>query len=182
MLGLHKSDANWAREKKRLSEMAKSNEGLIRNQRKPGEAPWNVGLSYIPGGQCSSHWFRKGDVSKRWSAEDYAIGAIRITQDNDFQIKLADGYWEAMGRYAWFLKTGRWPRNGYVVVRKNGDHFDVQDENLECISRKTLIRRNSYWTNYPPEVARLIQLKSAIRRQTNRIEREHGQSEHHRTA
>lgn len=180
-LKLKKSAAYWIRTKRELSERAKSNIGLIAHQMKPGDTPWNIGKSYIPGGRCSSHWFRKGDPSKRWNLEDYAIGALRIDRTGDFQIKVANNHWESMGRYAWFLKTRRWPRKDCVVLRKNGDHFDVRDENLECVTRKTLIRRNSYWTRYPREVARLFQLKGAIKRQVNRIRKAH-EPEHHGTA
>lgn len=40
------------------------------------------------------------------------------------------------------------------------------------MSRHENMRRNSYHTNYPPEVARLVQLKGAISRQVNRIKKE----------
>lgn len=177
-LGLKKSAGYWEREKARLRVLATTNTGIVANQRKPGETPWNKGISYMPGGNIKAGWFRRGNYSKRWNQEDYAIGALRINTDGDFQIKLADGHWESMGRYAWFLKTGRWPRKGLVVARKNDDHFDVRDENLECISRRTLIRRNGLWARYPPEFARLVQLKGAVTRQVHRIEKEHGQPQH----
>jgi len=169
---LRKSAAWWEREKVRLSALAKSNAGLIEHQMRPGQTPWNAGKSYMPGGNCKNGWFRKGQISKRWDQDDYAVGALRIDKD-DFQIKVGDGQWESMGRYAWFLMTGEWPKVGYVVVRKNGDHFDVRDENLECIHRRELVRRNSVWSRFPPEYAHLVQLKGAITRQVKRIEREH---------
>lgn len=170
---LGKSAGYWEREKARLSELAKSNAGLIEHQARPGEQPWNAGRSYMPGGNVTAGWFRKGQISKRWDQEKYAVGALRINTYGDFQIKFGNGHWESMGRYAWFLKTGHWPQDGMVVWRKNGDHFDVQDENLELITRSEAMKRNSFWNNYPPEYARLVQLKGAITRQVNRLGDEH---------
>lgn len=170
---LGKSEGYWQREKARLSELAKSNAGLIERQMKPGEKPWNAGKSYMPGGNVKAGWFRKGQISKRWDQEQYAVGALRLDCKGELQIKFGNSNWKSMARYAWFLKTGRWPPAGYVVWRKNGDHFDVQDENLELITRAQAMKRNSFWEKYPHDVARLVQLKGAITRQVNRIGEQH---------
>lgn len=173
---LGKSAAFRERQNAASRAQAMSDPRMIAHRIKPGSTPWNAGLHYIPGGRCRENWFRKGNYSVRWDREAYAIGALRITKDGVLEIKLADALWVSMARYAWFLMTGAWPPESHVVTPKNGDVHDVQDENLECIHRRELIRRNSVWARYPPEYGRLVQLRGAITRQVRRIERE--QSEH----
>ena len=139
--------------------------GLVphnKGKRRPG---WNVG-------RMAETWFKPGSVSKRWDQDEYCIGALRITHDGIFQIKLGCGTkngWVQMARYVWWSETGRWPRSDYVVRSKNGDPFDVRPENLECISRRQNMARNSIH-NLPPELKSAVIQLGALKRQINRRE------------
>lgn len=66
-----------------------------------------------------------------------------------------------------------------MVVFKRGMKTSVLEEitldKLDCISRAENARRN-HPRNRDPELGRLIQLKGAITRQVNRINREHQQT------
>lgn len=58
---------------------------------------------------------------------------------------------------------------GHAVVFRNGDKTDIRIENLECISRRELMRRNTRWNRYPEEVNELITTRARLtRRISNR--------------
>jgi hypothetical protein len=67
-----------------------------------------------------------------------------------------------------------------VVRFKDGQRTtnvaDITLDRLECITQRENMRRNSNWTKYPVEVARLVQLKGAINRQINRMNKEAAQA------
>ncbi len=99
------------------------------------------------------------------------VGALRITSDGVLQIKLAPGprQWVMLSHYTWFLHTGRWPRRGYLLRARNGDPHDTRIENLEHISKRENMLRNTIH-NYPPELVRLVHLRGVLQRQINRRE------------
>lgn len=141
---------------------------------RPGQVPPNKGLRR-PGwgpGRMKATQFQPGQVSKRWDPDIYAAGALRITSDGVLQIKLAPGarQWVMLSRYTWFLHTGKWPRRDCVLRARNGDPHDTRFENLELLSKRQNMLRNSIH-NYPPELARLVQLRGALMRQINRREK-----------
>lgn len=138
----------------------------------PGQEPPNKGVrrpGYGPGRMRETQ-FKPGQVSRRWDPDIYAVGALRITSDGVLQIKLAEGgkQWVQMSRYVWRLHTGAWPRRGYVIRARNGDPHDTRFENLELLTLRQNMLRNTVHAQYPPEVARLVQLQGAITRQINR--------------
>ena len=139
---------------------------------KPGQVPPNKGLrrpGYGPG-RMKETQFKSGQVSKRWDPDIYTVGALRITSDNTLQIKLAEGnrQWVKMSRYVWRLHTGDWPRAVIVVRSRNGDPHDTRFENLELLTLRQNMLRNSVHAVLPPELARLVQLQGAIKQQINR--------------
>ncbi len=67
----------------------------------------------------------------------------------------------------WEAVNGPLPK-GHALVFKDGNKQNTAVENLELLSRAELMRRNSYHTNYPKEVAQLVQLRGAITRQINK--------------
>lgn len=144
---------------------------MTATQFKPGLTPWNKGKPFQAGGNSHLTRFRKGQVSKRWDTEIYTVGCLRLNTDGELEIKTRMGLraWVRMARYVWWSETGRWPRRDQVVRCRNGDAHDTRFENLELISRRENMRRNSYHTNYPPQVARLVQLQGAISRQINQL-------------
>lgn len=149
---------------------------MVATQFKRGLVPWNKGTYFHAGGASVKTRFKKGQRSKRWDVDAYALGALRISRDGILLIKWRTGRsrktWMGMSRFVWWSETGRKPQGNEVVRAKNGDQYDTRIENLELITRAENMKRNSFWSKYPRSVARLIQLKGAIRRQVNRIARE----------
>lgn len=63
----------------------------------------------------------------------------------------------------WEKHHGQVP-SGHAIVFINGDKTDIRIQNLECISRRELMRRNNRWKRYPDEVNALISMKGALTR------------------
>lgn len=167
VLGLHKSEAYKAVHTGRIQ---------------PGNTPWNKGRKgWQAGGRSTQTQFKPG--RRAVEAHNYQpIGSVRLSKDGYLERKVSDDAslyparrWVALHRLVWEAAHGPIPA-GHIVVFKTGQHThhepDVTLDRLECITRRENMRRNSYHANYPPEVARLVQLKGAITRQVNRISKE----------
>ncbi len=134
-----------------------------------GQPAWNKGKRGYMGANRTS--FKKGNRSKRWDPEIYAIGALRINADGYLDIKVKEGLraWERMSRWVWTTERGPIPPLG-VIRAINGDEDDCRIENLRLTTRGDLMRENSYH-KYPKEITRLIQLRGALNRQINKREK-----------
>jgi len=136
-----------------------------------GLAPWNKGKHWVAGGRSPLTRFKKGNRPHTWRP----IGTERVNADGILQRKVTDtGYppadWKAVHALIWEEANGPVPP-GHVVVFKGKDKR-IALENLELVSRQELMRRNSYHTRYPKEIALAIQLRGALMRQINKRERD----------
>lgn len=68
--------------------------------------------------------------------------------------------WRFVHVMLWEEANGPVPA-GHTIAFRNGDKTDIRLENLECISRRELMRRNTVH-NYPPELVQVMRLKGAI--------------------
>lgn len=146
---------------------------------KPGQVPWNKGTHYIPGGRSAETRFKKGRPAHE--ARNYLpIGSLRINADGYLERKMTDDpslapvrRWVPVHRLVWEAANGPVP-HGHIVVFK-GARTAVLDEitldRVECITRAEHARRN-HPRSRSPELGKLVQLKGAITRQVNRINRE----------
>ena len=134
---------------------------------RPGQTAWNKGIKGLDIGGRETR-FQPGCIPP--NVQD--VGALRITSNGMLQIKLASGprQWVMLSQYTWNLHTGKWPRRGYILRARNGDPHDTRFENLEYISKRENMARNTIH-NYPPELARLVQLRGVLTRQINRREK-----------
>ena len=108
-----------------------------------GNVPWNVGASY----RCSEATeFKKGHIP----ANDLPIYTERIQHEGIYripraEIKLIRGAgkdnWQSKAKYVW-LQNGNTYNKGYIMYHKDGDSLNDTIENLECISRAELLKRN----------------------------------------
>lgn len=142
---------------------------------RPGHKSWNTGISYQAGGRSAETQFKPGAYpAARWDQDAYGLGALRITTDGCLLINIGGqgrSAWAMLSRYVWWRETGRWPRRDEVVRAKNGDPYDCRIENLELLTRRENMLRNSVH-NLPPEVAKLVQLRGQlVRRIREREER-----------
>lgn len=143
----------------------------------PGHQSWNKGTHWTAGGRSKLTRFKKGNWSKRWDMEAYALGALRITTDGYLLIKATPERsrhsWKLMARYVWETERGQIPPD-HVIRFSNGDPHDTRIENLELITRAEHLARN-WHRRYPLELRRLVQLRGALQRQINKREGKHEQ-------
>lgn len=179
-LGLRKS-SEWAREctRRRWAEGRHENSraGLAKGR------GWNKGLpqsEWIRNPEAvQATQFRPGEMPYNW----VPVGSYRVTSGGDLEQKVADDRTPGMSRrnwrpvrvLVWEAAHGPVPR-GHVVRFKDGkattDPDAIRLEHLECITRAENMRRNSYHTHLPPDVARLVQLRGALTRKINRKTKE----------
>ena len=136
-----------------------------------GNVPWNKGTHFTAGGRSAETRFRKGQLSGRALLLKQPVGALRINVDGYLERKINDDLpfikrWRAEHLVLWEAVNGTLPA-GHAVVFRDGDKTNIALENLECITRAELMRRNSHH-NHGPEIAALVQLRGALSRQINR--------------
>lgn len=148
-------------------------------QFRPGQETWNKGKRFDPGGRCAETRFKKGRPAQK--AHNYKpIGSLRITADGALERKVTDDpsivparRWTPVARLVWEAAHGPIPQ-GHAVVFREGQHTTDPDaittDRLELVTRAELMRRNSFLTRYPKEVADVIRLRGALKRQINRRE------------
>lgn len=138
-----------------------------------GHVPANKGVRR-PGwgpGRMKETQFRKGE-RRGFAARLYKpVGTERISKDGYLERKVNDGLplqarWRAVHLLVWEAAHGRVPR-GHAVVFKNGNKRDVRLDNLECITRRELMARNTVH-RLPKPLALTIQALGALQRKLNR--------------
>ena len=175
--GITKSAAFYASDLSSRIQRGRTSPSMVRNQFTPGFTPWNKGLKgwSAPGVERSQ--FKPGHRPQTW----VPVGSYRINGDGYLDLKVADVpgpsnlRWHAVHRLVWEAAHGPIP-TGHIVVFKPGKRTTelakITADILECIDRAEHARRNHPRTK-SPELAKLVQLKGAITRQVNRINREH---------
>lgn len=146
------------------------------SQFKKGDMPWNTGISYSAGGRSAETRFKPGNRSGSALDRYQPVGAERLTKDGYLQRKVNDDMplqrrWKMVHVILWEAAHGPLPA-AHVVIFKDGDKRNFAPDNLHCISRAENMRRNSFWTNMPREVAQLVQLRGALVRKINRKQKE----------
>jgi hypothetical protein len=150
---------------------------------KPGQPPWNRGLKGVVGVQeaCRATQFKPGRPAHE-AANYLPIGSLRITRGGYLERKVTDDpalaparRWVAEHRLVWEAVNGPIPP-GCVVVFKHGrntvDRAAVTVDALELVTRRELMRRNSFRTTLPPELVHLVQLRGPLSRQINKRAKE----------
>jgi hypothetical protein len=140
-----------------------------------GHAPANKGLRR-PGwsrGRMQESQFKKGEMSGAAAARVKPIGHERMSKDGYLERKIHNDLplqsrWRAVHLLLWEEANGPLPP-GHALWFRNRDKRDVRLENLECITRAELGRRNT--AAYPPALRQINQLRGAITRQINRRRR-----------
>ena len=165
-LGLQKSPAWLATPG--AGRIAKGERRGVASEFKPGHASWNKGIHYTAGGRSVETRFKPGQVSARWDAEIYIVGALRINTDGELEIKTAPGprQWVRLARYTWETERGPIPKGMIVAVRDDDRHNCADVNNLELLTRAQLMRRNTVH-NLPKPLAQLVQLRGALVRKIN---------------
>lgn len=149
---------------------------------KPGQKPWNTGISHKAGGKAPLTQFKPGHRPHTW----VPVGSYRIvTSKNggpEVQRKISDAdgpqsaRWRAVARLTWEAAHGPVPE-GHVVVFRPGcrttDPQRITIDTVELVHRADLMRRNSY-QNLPPELAAVTHLRGVLKRAINEAGRKGG--------
>ena len=115
--------------------------------------------------------FKKGQLPKN-TRHDYAITERPEKNGRVYKyIRIGLAKWVLYHRYIWEQANGKIPK-GYNIQFKDGDSLNCTLDNLYMISQADQLKyENSLYTRYPEEVRKLIQLKGALKRQINKIEK-----------
>jgi hypothetical protein len=164
--------------------LRRDNTGGIPYRFRPGQVPPNKGLRR-PGfgpGRMKTTQFRKGGTPHTW----VPVGTEVVDVDGYRKRKIADDRtrpsrfnWKFVHVLIWEAAHGPLPK-GHAVVFKNGDRSDLRLENLERLSRRALLARNSVH-NLPKPLAEAVQLLGALNRKLRR-RTPHEKDAHHRSA
>lgn len=183
-LGLHKSAAYLASP---AACRLRRGDQVGKAHRYPnGHVPANKGLrrpGYSVGrGRMQETQFKKGQRSgvavKLWKP----IGTERISKDGYLERKVNNDLplqarWRAVHLIVWEASNGPLPKS-HAVCFKNRDKTDIRLENLELITRRELMARNTVH-NLPKPITSAIQLLGQLKRQ---IRRKTDAQEHRRSA
>jgi hypothetical protein len=150
-----------------------------------GHVPANKGLRR-PGwgpGRMKETQFRKGErrgvAARNWRP----VGTILADPEGYLRIKVREAQpgeaygfgnprvWPLLHRHVWEAAHGPLPK-GHAIAFRNRDRKDVHLDNLECISRRELMARNTVH-NLPKPLAAAVQLLGALTRQIRRRTRTH---------
>jgi hypothetical protein len=171
-MGLHKSIeliAETARQR-----TLQPGHGSRRTRIQPGQEPWNKGLPGSTGHHPNTRatQFKPGTMPHTWKP----IGSYRVIE-GQVQVKVNDlpgpsaVRWHPVSRVVWEAAHGPIP-DGHKVVFKPGraavDPALITLDAIELVSCAELMRRNSYHTTLPPELARVVQLRGVLSRVINR--------------
>lgn len=150
-----------------------------------GHVPANKGLRR-PGwspGRMRETQFKKG-IRQGVAVKLYRpIGTERVSKDGILQRKVNDDLplqrrWRAVHAIIWEEANGRPIPQGHIVIFKDRNRRNFDPANLELITLKENMRRNTVH-NLPKPLAELVQLRGALNRKINartRHEKQDGRS------
>jgi len=136
-------------------------------QFKPGHIPVNKGKKMAAEvyTAVAPTMFKKGN--KPYNTQP--IGTIHVRADKTGRlyqyIKIKDSHWELLHRYVWTQANGEIPA-GSVVIFLDGNFMNCELNNLQVISRKENMARNTI-QRYPAELQELMKLTSKLKNKTN---------------
>lgn len=164
-LGLSKSPeftAKFCRMQKgsRISKATEFHKGHVSHNkgvRSPGLSP----------GRMKETQFRKGQRTGRANLVYKPVGAERITREGYLERKINDDMpfnrrWRAVHLINWEQIHGPIPQ-GHVLAFRNGNPRDIGPENLELITRKELMLRNTIH-HLPSDLKDTIMLAGRVKR------------------
>lgn len=137
----------------------------------PGFTPWNKGTHYAAGGRSAETRFKPGQKPHTW----HPIGTERLTKEGYLQRKMTDTGvtrrdFVAVHHLLWIEHHGPIPK-GHAVCFRDGDKTHIVIDNLELVSRRELMLRNSV-QRFGKEIANLVQLRGRPRPQNQPQNRE----------
>lgn len=137
----------------------------------PGQVSWNKGKPFDSGGRSHETRFKPGQKPHTWNP----VGHERINGDGYRERKMTDTGvtrhdYVPLHILLWREHHGEIPA-GHAVVFRNKDKTDIRIDNLECITRRELMLRNTVH-NYPPELVQVMRLKGVVTRKINDLSKD----------
>jgi hypothetical protein len=142
-------------------------EPSVANQFKPGHTPHNKGkqLNAEIYEKVAPTMFKKGNKPHNTKPN----GTINLRADKTGRfyqyIKIKDCQWELLQRHVWTQANGEIP-TGSVVIFLDGNYLNCELSNLQVISRKENMARNTI-QRYPAELQEVMKLTCKLKRKTN---------------
>jgi hypothetical protein len=142
-------------------------EPSIPNQFKPGHTPHNKGKQMDAEiyEKVAPTMFKKGNKPHNTKPN----GTINVRADSSGRlyqyIKIKDCHWELLQRHVWTKANGEIP-TGSVVIFLDGNYLNCELSNLQVISRKENMARNTI-QRYPAELQEIMKLTCKLKRKTN---------------
>lgn len=159
--------------KARQMGLSKSAECLKLARFARGHATWNKGKPGSTGlhPNCRRTQFKPGSVTGAASRNLRPIGSELTDKDGNVIRKVSDtGHrrkdWRPVHVLVWESINGPLP-TGRIVVFIDRNNRNFAPSNLEAITRAENMRRNSYLTRYPKDVADLIRMRGVLNRKIN---------------
>jgi len=153
--------------------LSKSAECLKLARFASGHATWNKGKPGSTGKHpnCRPTQFKAGERTGAAHRNYRPIGAELIDKDGNVIRKVSDTGnrrkdWRPVHVLAWEAVNGPLPA-GHIVVFTDRNNRNFAPSNLEAITRAENMRRNSYLTRYPKDVADLIRMRGVLNRKIN---------------
>lgn len=145
---------------------------------KKGNVPWTAARKGLDvGGRSHETRFKKGNRPHTWvpigtesMTDGYRVRKIRDTRHGQWED------WRFVHHLVWEQAHRRKVPRGAVIAFKNGDRTDIRPKNLELISRRELMSRNTIH-NLPPELKGAIRALASLERRLRKA-RNHGDEEH----
>ena len=137
-------------------------------QFKKGQIPPNKGqkMSKEVYEKVSATMFKKGSVP----SNTQPVGTINKRQDTNGKfysyIKVANQNWQLLNRYLWEQNFGKIPP-GMIVIFKDNNEDNFEISNLELISKKENMLRNTMH-QYPLEIKQILILKNKLIKKTTK--------------
>lgn len=174
-MGLRKSAEFLASDLSARIQRGKQLPSMVATRFQKGMTPWNKGRTGVNYEGYKPTQFKPGSKPHTW----LPVGSYRTVYGN-LECKVNDlpgpnhVRWHPVHRLVWEAENGPVPK-GHICVFKPGRQTakleEITLDRIEVITRAENARRN-HPRNKSPELARLVQLKGAITRQVNRINRE----------
>lgn len=156
-------------------------------QFKTGQVPKNKGLrrpGWAPG-RMKDTQYKPGALSGKAAKLYMPVGSTRRTRDGYVLRKVSDipgvyqtVNWKLEHRLVWVAAHGPIPP-GYCLQFINGDRGDCRLENLQLVTRRSNMARNTVH-NLPAPLPQTILLLGALTRKIRRRTRTHGQENQNR--
>jgi hypothetical protein len=142
-----------------------------------GHVPANKGTrrpGYSVGrGRMQETQFKKGAPPHTWvpvGTEVCDADGYRKRKVSNDRTRPSRFNWRFVHVLVWEAAHGPVPA-GHAIVFRNGDKADIREDNLECLTRRELMARNTVH-NLPAPLASAVQLLGALNRKLRRSTRE----------